>query len=62
MEDNKVMDCKNNYTSIIEFKKSFDSDKGIKVCTSCTYFESDNGIYTCKLFNNIERRYSYENK
>lgn len=28
------MDCKNNYTSIIEFKKSFDSDKGIKVCTN----------------------------
>lgn len=56
------MDCKNNYTGIIEFKKSFDSDKGIKVCTTCKYFESDNGIYICKLFNDIERRYSYENK
>ena len=55
------MDCKNNYTGIIEFKKSFDSDKGIKVCTTCKYFESDNGIYLCKLFDDIERKY-YESK
>lgn len=49
------MDCKNNYRDMIEFKKSFDADKDIKVCATCTYFESDNGIYICKLFNNTGR-------
>jgi hypothetical protein len=61
MEVIKDMDCKNNYSGIIEFKKSFDNDKGIKVCTTCKYFESDNGIYLCKLFDDIERKY-YEDK
>lgn len=54
------MDCKNNYRDIIEFKKYFDNDKNIKVCASCTYFESDDGIYICKLFNNTERINHYE--
>lgn len=49
------MNCKNNYKDTIEFQNSFGNDKDIKVCTTCTYFESDGGIYTCKLFNNTER-------
>lgn len=45
------MDCKNNYSSTVEFNQSFGKEKDIKNCTQCTYFESENGIYTCKLFN-----------
>lgn len=49
------MDCKNGYSDIVEFSKYFGNEKDMKNCTNCTYFEYDNGISTCKLFNNTDK-------
>ena len=56
------MDCKNNYSSTVEFNQSFGKEKDIKVCSTCTYFESVAGIYICKLFNNEDGENRYENQ
>ena len=46
------MNCKNGYSDIVEFSKYFGNEKDMK---NCTYFEYDNGISTCKLFNNTDK-------
>lgn len=44
-------ECKNGYTTKDECDNKFmDNDSSIKVCSSCKYFVSKDGIYYCEKF------------
>lgn len=51
MDNKSNNECKNNYSSKSEYIKKHGNDESIKKCSSCQFFNYEDGLITCKKFN-----------